>query len=203
MSVTVVGRAGVSLTPDVALVELACEGVADDPAGALGAASAGLEQVRRVLLAAGVAEVDLRSTDFSLWAETDPQGQPRGYRAARGLTATVRDLGRVGDVVSSAIEAGGQTSRVRGLTLQASGAEAARAQARDLAWTDAVSSATQLADLAGQQLGRALEIVDGEPSGGGPVPIGRAFAMAKDGGAGVDAGQLEITAAVTVTWELG
>lgn len=203
MTVTVVGRGRVSLVPDLALVELACEGVAGDPASALAAASAGLAEVRRALIAGGVAETDLRSTDFSLWVETDPQGQPRGYRASRGLAAAVSDIAGVGDLVSAAVAAGGDTSRMRGLSLQIRSADSARARARELAWADALRSAEQLAGLAGRPLGRATEVVDGEPSGAGPVPIGRAFALAKDSMAPVDPGQLEVSAAVTVTWELG
>lgn len=202
MSVTVVGRGAVALPPDLAVVELACEGVAATPAEALATAGSGLDRVRAVLLESGVGADGLRSTEFSLWAETDPQGQPRGYRAVRGLSAEVPDIGRVGELVSAAIGAGGATSRVRGLSLRASGAATARVQARDLAFADALATAEQLAGRAGRTLGPVTEIVDGEPAAGGPVPVARAFALAKDSAGPVDPGQLEVTAAVTVTWDL-
>jgi uncharacterized protein len=202
VSITVVGRGQVAVVPDVAVVELAAEGVGEDPASALASASGGIEAARQALLAGGVAEADLRSADLSLWNDTDPQGQPRGFRASVGLSATLRDVAGAGALVGDAVRAGGGTSRLRGLSLRATGTDAARGQARELAWADARRTAEQLAGLAGQALGPATEIVDGEVSGGGPTPVGRPFALAKDSGPQLEAGQLDVLAAVTVTWDL-
>jgi uncharacterized protein YggE len=54
----------------------------------------------------------------------------------------------------------------------------------------------------GQSLGRVTEILAGELAGPGPGPVGRAFALANDSGPQLEAGQLDVVAAVTVTWDL-
>lgn len=202
MSVTVTGRGRVALVPDVAVVELACEATGADPALALAAASSAMAQVRRVLVAGGVAPADARTRDLSLWGDTDRDGRPSGYRACLGLTATLRDVDGVGRLVADAIGASGPAGRLGGLRLESSEAASARSRARNLAWADAFAAAEQLATLAGLALGPVVDLVDGEPAAAGPVPVARALALAKDAGPSLDPGTIEVSAAVTVTWEL-
>jgi hypothetical protein len=63
-------------------------------------------------------------------------------------------------VLDSLSAAGGDEARVNGLTFAVTDETGLRAQARSAAWEDALTKATQLADLSGQTLGNATSITE-------------------------------------------
>ncbi|GAB3596872.1 SIMPL domain-containing protein [Angustibacter peucedani] len=202
MSVTVTGRGSASATPDTALVDLGCEAAGRTPDAALTTASQALAAVREVLREAGLPDSAVRSAELGVWPEHDRDGRPDGYRAGLGLVARVDDLDALGGLLGTAVRAGGEASRLRSVRLVVRDLTAARRAAREAAWGDARSAAEQLATLAGRTLGAVTEVRDAWSGGDDGRPPGPRFALAADSGPGVDAGVLDVTHAVTVTWDL-
>ncbi len=199
--VTVSGHGGAAAAPDVVRLALAAEASAGSVSDALERASAGVSAMRSALVQGGVAETDLRTTETALWSDNGPTGRgPVRHTTRLGLQATVRELAAAGRLLATALAAAGDSGRSNGLSFAHSDPTALRATAREAAFRDAQARAEQLAALAGRPLGAVREVVEVDASA--PVPVGRAYAMvASAEPVPVDAGEQEVRAAVTVSWD--
>ena len=85
------------------------------------------------------------------------------------VQAKIRDLDSTGAVLDAATVAGGDDVVVNGLSFSIEDNDELVAAAREAAWNDAMTKATQLAELSGQTLGEATTIT--ETVSMPPVPI--------------------------------
>lgn len=189
--------------PDRAVLELGVQTRDPDVRRALADADATMRRVRQALLAAGVAEEDLRTTTFQLWREeeVDRDGVPRGaaYRVTHLVEATVRGVEGVGQVIVGAVEAG--ANQIGGVRFALADPAALERRARALAMEDARAKAEQLAAAAGARLGDPLTIQ--ETGGGGDPPMPLAMMEARGAGPSpVSAGQLAVRVEVTVRYAM-
>jgi len=129
---------------------------------------------------------------------------PRGfYRISNMVEVTIRDLAKVGQILSAATQAG--ANNVWGISFEIDDPYALRAQARAQAMERAKQSAAELARLAGVKLGDVVAVSESE--GGGYVPMmksmrgGAEMSVAND--VPVEQGEITITHQVQVTYELG
>ena len=124
------------------------------------------------------------------------------YNASNTVYVTVRDLSKLGDVLSRAVEAG--ANRAWGISFEIDEDDSLVREARAQAVQDARARARQLAKLADVRLGRVLSIADAEFGGGGPTPPpmpGR-FAMAEMKSVPTESGQLAVRHQVQVVFEI-
>ena len=153
----------------------------------------------------GVADSDIRTSGLNVRAELawrEGEGQRvTGYVAASTLTVKLRDLGSASAAISEAVDAGGNDVRLNGVELTFSDDAAVQARAREAAWLDALSTATQYAQLASARLGRVLSVSEDGPARG-PVPLPRMQRAAAVDSLSVEAGNSVVDVAVTVEWEL-
>jgi uncharacterized protein len=173
-------------------------------AAALAESAESLAQMRAVLLGSGVAESALTTSAVSLNPVYDQFPTVAGFQAAVQLTATTRDIGTAGALLTAVVAAGGDAARVHDVSFRHSDASGLMSRARDAAWADALARATQLAGLAGRELGDVLAIDEtvGRPRPPGPM---RMAAMAQSDAAGamsLDAGEGSIVVSLTVGWSL-
>lgn len=84
------------------------------------------------------------------------------YRASNTLIVTIRDLGRIGQVLGAATSAG--ADQMYGIEFKIEDPSPLQAKAREKAVADAKERATRLASLTGVQLGRVLSIVENPSS---------------------------------------
>lgn len=171
-------------------------------AAALAACAEVVERMRAVLVGAGLAESALATSAVSLNPIYDQYPTVAGFQAALQLSATTRDLDRAGTLLSEVVTAGGDEARVHDVSFRHSDPAALLERARQAAWADALARATQLAGLAGRELGEVVAI---DETVGRPVPPRpmRAMAMADSaGGVPLDAGEGEVTVGLTVGWAL-
>jgi hypothetical protein len=173
-------------------------------AGALAASAESLRQMRAVLLGSGMPESALTTSAVSLTPVYDQYPTVAGFQAAVQLTATTRDVGAAGDLVTAVVEAGGDAARVHDISFHHSDASGLMVRAREAAWADALARASQLAALAGRELGDVLAIDEtvGRPRPPGPL---RMAAMAEADAAGtvwLDAGEGAVVVSLTVGWSL-
>jgi uncharacterized protein len=201
-TVTVNGTGTASGTPDELSLTLQVDAQAASVNAALDTANQDMSRVRDALLANHVAAADMQTSGLSVQPQYNQQGKISGYSASESLTAELRDLAQAGKTIAAAVDAGGNDTRVYGLSFDLNDQSAKlMAKARASAIYDARTRATQYAAAAGRHLGRVLSITET----GSSTPYAQApGAMFAAGPAAVplSPGTLQDTASVTVVYQL-
>ncbi|HEU4915223.1 MAG TPA: SIMPL domain-containing protein [Acidimicrobiia bacterium] len=163
MSITVSGVGDAVGRPDQVEVDVGVSVLAGSVAEAASVAAEKAQAVTSALTSAGVAADDMATTEYSIRPEYDYSGSEQrllGYRVSNIVRARLRDVSAVGPLVDSITSAGGDETRVNGLSFGVADETSVLAEAREAAWKDALAKATQLAELSGQSLGKATSIIE-------------------------------------------
>ena len=161
----VTGAGTASASPDIAVLSLGVEGQARTVAEANAIAADAIAAVLSVLRAAGVADEDMETQQFSIQPEYsfDRNTGVRsltGYRVTNALTVTLRDLDAVGSIIDSAAAAGGDATRINSIGFRVEDGVALEAEARQLALEDAVAKADLFAQATGVSRGKLVFITE-------------------------------------------
>ncbi len=205
--ISVTGEGRVSGVPDTLTVNVGVSVLRDSVDTAVGDAAALADAMIAALREQGVAEEDIRTVDYSIFPEYDFTGNRqvlRGYRVSNQVEVKIRDLDNAGQVLDAVTAQTGDETQVSGVRFSLEDNEGLVAAARANAWADAEAKASQLAGLAGVELGAPVEIVETlspEP----PVIFQEraAFEAAADAATPIEAGQLSVTVTVNVRYGLG
>lgn len=204
-TITVIGSGQATGEPDVARADLGVRAVRPTVGEALERANQAAAEIIAVCRSMGVAPADVQTHRLMIQPQYDHRNGRNavtGYEASNMVTVTCRDLGRLGELLAATVAAAGDDAVINGLQFSVDDPTVLRAAARDAAWADAKSRATQLAGLADATLGQALTI--DEVPGGGAVPRGRAVrleaAFASD--VPIESGSESIAVTLTVTFSL-
>jgi uncharacterized protein len=216
--IRVTGEGVVRVSPDAARVSLGVEVTAATAGAAIQQAAAQMTAVVNQLRGLGIEERDIQTSQFDLspvydynrnnfdrpGIPTPPEVGPVlvGYRVTNMVTVTLRDIGRVGDVLDAVVASG--ATRVHGVGFIVTDPAAAADRAREQAVNNARNTAQQLANLAGVNLGRAIAIEEiASPS---PMPmdmVERVGApMAQPAQTPVSPGTQEVRTIVSVTFAI-
>jgi hypothetical protein len=207
-TITVVGEGRVSIEPDIARANIGVEVISPSVQEASADASATLEAVLQALRDEDVADEDIETSGFSIYAERfygpeGPGGQEEvNYRVSNNVSVTIRNLDSVGAVLGAAINAG--ANNIYGVNFSLDDPSAAESEARARAVENASSKAEELAELYGASVGPVVSISEIIGAGGGFY----SGAMAQDigrggGGAGpILPGQLDVTRQLEVVYSL-
>jgi uncharacterized protein YggE len=202
ISVTAAGEA--SVAPDSAVVSLSVSGTAKELAPVRDDVNARASTVLARLRELGIAEADLNAPDIRIRPEYESgkRQRPIGYRVARQLTATVRELDRLGDVLDGVVAAG--VNEVHGAHMTASDPSAAEHEALRAATVAARAKAEAIAGAGGVTLGALARIEEEADYGGPPTPKIRMAAMAEsaDMPTEVATGDLTITRRIRAWFEI-
>jgi len=206
-TLTVQGEGKVQAVPDIATlsVEVSQEGNELDPVTAEVRRQMGkvLESVK----AQAVEEKDIQTQLYNVrpkW-EYDKRSNPRraGYTVTNRITVKVRDLKKVGKVLSAVIKSGATT--VNGPDFEVDNRQAFERKALAAAYEDAHGKAAALAEAAGVKLGEILSMNPGQIGWPMPPRPYRMRAMAMDAAAPaeepISAGEQTLSATVTVVYE--
>ncbi|MCB4379052.1 DUF541 domain-containing protein, partial [Synechococcus sp. MU1644] len=117
------------------------------------------------------------------------------FEARNAVTVRVRDLDGLGGVLDQVLEVGANT--FNGLQFQLQDPSAAEAEARAAAVRDAMEKAAQLSEAAGVTLGPVLSL-----SEGGQTARPEMFAAARSADVPIAAGELAVTARVSMSFSL-
>jgi len=205
-TINVSGTGQVSAEPDVAVVTLGVQTEAEEAASALSENSQQMQALVDALEAAGVAIEDIQTEVIRLYPryeqapESKGQGELVGYTATNMVEVRIRDLEKVGEILDTAVQAGG--NRIESIGFEVSDSAQYMDQAREAAWNDAKHKAEQLSELAGASLGEVLTISE---SGRGPQPVVERPVLAAEAAAAVpvEPGSQTIEVDLQVTWLLG
>jgi uncharacterized protein YggE len=160
--ITVTGVGKVTGKPDTLVLDLGVTANGSSVSTALASASSIEARVQKALRSGGVAGKDLQTSGLSIQPDYtySKSGQPipRGYVVTENVTAKLRDLGRAGQTITSAVAAGGNSVRLNGISLDLEDTSALVSAARDSAFGDAKAKAQQYARAAGRSLGSVVSI---------------------------------------------
>jgi uncharacterized protein YggE len=204
INVSGVGR--VRITPDVADVQLGVTVQGETAQEASNEAARIMEAVIAAIIAAGIPEEDIQTTQLNLYPVYDYNDNPpeiEAWEANNLVTVTVRDVEAVGQVVGAATDAG--ATNVQGISFRVDDPAEAEAQARSAAVADARAKAEQLAADAGVAIVGVRSITESSSNAPQPIMFDRAMAAgeAMDTAAPpVLPGQTEISVSVTMQFEI-
>lgn len=205
-TITISGEGREFVKPDIGVVSVGVTKTGVD----IGAVQ---QEVARILVSLngfldqqGVEEKDRKTATFSIAPQYDwtERGRIfRGYEVRQSMEIKIRDLAKVGAILTGAAQSG--ANEVGSLSFTIDDPKIVQAKAREAAIEDAKTKALALTKQLGVRLGRVVSF--SESSGGSP-PIPPYFAEARALGVGgtietpVSVGENEIRAHVSVTYEI-
>jgi uncharacterized protein YggE len=206
-TVTVAGTGRVVGDPDVLRLDLGVQRTGDNVNAALNAANGDIRRIKEALKRHDVADKDIQTSQLSINPHYEDNGRTsvvKGYDVFQSLTVKLRKLSDAGSAISDAAEAGGNNTRINGVSFDIEDNAGMLKQARDAAFADARAKAEQYARLAGRELGEVSSISE-STSGGGPVPYPQAMydsAASAKSSVPTEAGSQQVSIDSTVVWEL-
>jgi uncharacterized protein YggE len=203
------GTGKVYATPDVAILSLGIESQEVSVAEAQANAAAAMADVMQALEDQGIAEEDIQTQYFSIREVT--QWEPVyngadketviGYEVTNTVSVKVREVTQAGAVIDAVVAAGGDLTRVNGITFTVEDPTDYYADAREQAAAYAQAKAEQLADLTGVELGEATYVSESSSYGSPNYYRGDAFLVEEAAApTPISVGTLEITATVQIAY---
>jgi uncharacterized protein len=204
-TMNVTGTGKVTLTPNVAYINIGVHTEGSDVNEALASNTSQAQKVADALKALGVDAKDIQTASFNIYPQQlfDDKGQPTStkYMVDNGVYITVRDLTKLGSLLNAVVSSG--ANNINGINFDIANRDEAIAQARTAAIADARKQAEELAKAAGVTLGEVQSIsISANPN---PTPLydtkGGA-AMSVGGTVPVSAGQLVISVDANITYAI-
>ncbi len=204
--ITVSGEGEATVAPDLALVSFAVSGDGKDLASVRDEVNKRASAVLAKLRELGIADGDINAPDVGIHPQYDyRKGQKlSGYRVERSMTAKVRSLDALGDVLDGLVGSG--ANEVHGAQMTAADPSAAEHAALTMAVDAARAKAEAIATAAGISLGSVARIEEEAGGMGGPLPKFRAMAASAemaDASTEVAAGDLTVIRRIRAWFELG
>ena len=209
--VSVTGEGSVMVTPDIATIFLGVDTQDSNPHAAQQRNSATMTDVLAAITALGVDESDIQTANFNIWPihswnmETQTS-EITGYNVSNNIRLTVRDIDKVGEILSAASQAGANSAS--SVTFGVADNSDVYNQALALAVADATAKARVIAQALGQQLGPVQSVLEVSHMGFIPMPrmemavAASPMMYADAGGVPIQGGELAITARVQINFYL-
>lgn len=204
------GEGLVSARPDLAIVRSGVVSEGKTAREALDANTQAMAKLVASIKSAGIEDRDIATSNFSVQPRyihserrNGTQEPPRidGYEVRNTVTVRVRDLGKLGGVLDTAVSEG--ANQIEGLSFDISEKAGLLAEARKKALADARAKAELYAEAAGVKLGRLRELSE-QQFGGPPRPMMRmeAMAAAPQADVPIEAGEQDIRVNISTVWEI-
>jgi hypothetical protein len=210
-TITVVGLGSVKIEPDIAQASIGVETVGATVRTATTEATSTMDSVMAALKGLGIADKDIQTSGYSVWADRNPSPLGEGvtpqepvYHVNNMVTVVIRKLDSVGAVLDASIEAGANS--IYGVSFSIDKPEALESQARELAVADALKRAQELAALNQLMVGPVVSISEVVTGGSYESNFSsKAFATAGYGGGGggeISPGELELSLRLQIVYAI-
>jgi hypothetical protein len=207
-TITVNGSGFVTLTPDIARLQLAVVERSPSVTDAQAAAAVVTERVLALLDKLRIDRKLVNTTSASVqpdyrWNQVKEQQELAGYIAQRTIEVELRDLDKLGELIEGAVKAG--VNQLQPPMLDSSQRRDAYRAALALAAQDAYANAATLAKAMDAKLGKVVTLNAVEGGGPMPMPMMRMqadMAMAEAAPQTYNAGDLRFEALVTAVFTL-
>lgn len=203
-TITVSGTGKVTAEPDEASISIGAQITAPTLADATKQASDIMTKVLAALKAQGVDAKDIQTSSYSVnpitnYKENAP-AEITGYQVMNVVTAKVRKLDTVGQVLDAGMSAG--ANYLGGVFFGIADQTKYESDARTAAVKNATAIANTLATAAGVKVGNVVSIQEGVINVPYPLPYARGAADAANSVGPVETGSLEVTANVVMVFEI-
>jgi uncharacterized protein len=200
------GTGTVTVTPDVAQLDLGVEVTARTVSQARSNAAETMDAIMASLASNGVDESDVKTRFFNIYPQYNYRNESApeitGFTVNNQVTVIVRDIDTASEVLDSAIAAGGDFVRVNGISFTVDAPAQFLDQAREKAVENAREHAETLASAAGVSVGGVRSISE---AGGGYYPPEPRYALdsaASGGSTSISPGEQDLTISVFVVFEI-
>ena len=123
----VTGQASVTVEPDLVLLTIGVETTAETVAGARAEAAGAMGSILQSVRAQGLEERDVQTQSFNIWPQYEypevTSGETRtrqqilvGYTVSNTAIIRIRDVDAVGTIIDGVAEAGGDATRIDGIS---------------------------------------------------------------------------------------
>jgi uncharacterized protein YggE len=202
-TIQVTGTGSVQAKPDIAIISI---GVTTEDANAQSAVARSTAATAKVIAeieAASIDTKDVKTSNFSVYSqyrtEAETKRQVVTYHVSNTVTVTVRDLKKVGDILTKVVAAG--SNQISGPNFSVSDPEKYLKEARTKAVENALAKASTYASAAGLKLGTILAIA--EEGSAAPIFAGRSTGLAKSAApVPIEAGEESLRAQILLVIEL-
>jgi uncharacterized protein YggE len=202
-SITVAGQGTATAPPDMAQINIGVMTQAPTASQALAANSESARAIMDTLKSQQIAEKDIQTSQFTIHPvlshQTRDGEEPKitAYQVSNQVLVRVRHLPTLGKVLDAVVAAG--SNQIYGISFGIDNETGVLNQARNRAIQDARARAELFAQAAGVKLGKLLSI---QESGAAPQPPQPMMRMAIAESVPIATGEQELTASVSVTYEL-
>ena len=207
--IVVTGEGEATVAPDMAILSLSVMREAKTAREALDANNAAMAEVIEAVKQFGIADRDVQTAGLQIMPRYNYTNKPDGtqdaelvaYQVVNTLTVRVRDLVKTGEIIDKAVSLG--VNQGGNIVFTNDDPSATITEARKNAVAEATTRAKTLAEAAGVQLGRVLEIMD-QSFGAQPMQIqAKSFDRAMMGASvPIEAGETSYRVQVNMTFEL-
>lgn len=206
-TLTMDGRGTVQVSPDMAVISASVVTTGDSAAEALAGNSTAIAQVIDAIKREGIEARDIQTSGFGIYPRydhsksSDRQPDIIGYEIRNGVEVKVRDLAKLGGLLTLVVESG--ANAVDGIRFEVSDTQDKLDEARKQAVAAARHKAEVFAAAAGVELGAIVSITETGVQMPRPVMMrAEGMMMAKASPVPVEAGEESIGANVTIQWSL-
>jgi len=195
-SIVVAGQGSIAARPDRAQLSFGVSSDAKTASAALRTNAAEMTKVIAALKSQGIAAADLRTDLVSLSSRYSQNGETVvGYTATNSVSATVRNLAKIGAIIDAAVDAG--ANQVSGPNLVRSSAASLYRAALRAAIADARGKARTIAAASGLHIRRITDVAE---SSAAPSLTPLTAKASADASTPVETGSTLVEATVTVTF---
>lgn len=201
---SVSGEGKVTVTPDVAILNLGMSTKKNTVKLAQAEANTVVNGLTKAVKELGVKDADIKTTNYSVYPDYDySNGSNRivGYNVNISLSVTVRNIDSVNDILDKASALGANSVGGIQFTVAEDKLKELNKEARLKAIQEAKEKAEELAKLSGMTLGKIVNIQEGSNRLYPQPMYAKAEMMAGGGGAEVQPGSTDITSTVTLFYE--
>lgn len=165
----VTGQASVSVDPDLVLLNVGVEAMAETVAEARTQAATAMDAIVAAVKENGLEDNDVQTLSFNIWPQYEyPEVEENGRRVRKqtlvGYTINntarikIRDVDTVGTIIDDVAEAGGDYTRINGIQFSIEDPSTYMDDLREQAVEDAVDKAERFASLTDVEVGDLLFI---------------------------------------------
>lgn len=206
-TITVAGDGKVTVQPDMATITFTVSELADTSEQALANANVKINQVTDILKNNGVAQSDIKTSQFSIYPEYDysisGNSTIKGQRASIGVTVDIKGIDATASKATKIIDEVAKIDKIQlgSISFDLENKEAAFSKAREAAYNKAKQKAEDLARLSGVKLLKPVSVTDYSNDVSSPAPIAlNATASVAEGSksTSLSTGDLELSISVNV-----
>jgi uncharacterized protein len=207
--ITVSGTGEVYATPDIGLIDISVRTEGKEVGTITSDNSTKMNEALSFIKSQGVEDKDIKTTGFNInpvysWEEKTAKRNLTGYEVNQTINVKIRDLTKVGAIISGATEKG--ANDVSSLSFVVDNDEKIKEEAKNLAIMDAKTKAKNLEKVLGIKM---IKIINFSDSSYTPYSydssVTSAYKMEAGGGVvapTIQTGQNKITSTVTITYAI-